>query len=87
MALNAHESLGYFLQHLVGSKGSSKHTVAAYRRDLHQFFASILGEEEFDPETHLEEVDILDITPLKILHSFPTRRSSDIGRASCRERV
>ena len=23
----------------------------------------------------------------KILHSFPTRRSSEIGRASCRERV
>ncbi|MCA9447357.1 MAG: tyrosine-type recombinase/integrase [Candidatus Omnitrophica bacterium] len=66
MAFDAHESLGYFLQHLVGSKGASKHTVAAYRRDLHQFFASILGEEEFDPETHLEKVDILDITPLKI---------------------
>ena len=23
----------------------------------------------------------------KMIHSFPTRRSSDIGRASCRERV
>ena len=50
MTLNAHEALGYFLQHLVGSKGASKHTVSAYRRDLHQFFASITGEVEFDPE-------------------------------------
>ena len=23
----------------------------------------------------------------RVVHSFPTRRSSDLGRASCRERV
>ncbi len=66
MSLNAIEALGYFLQHLVGSKGASKHTLSAYRRDLHQFFASITGEEAFDPEEHLQEIDVSNITPLQI---------------------
>jgi integrase/recombinase XerC len=66
MTTNAQETLGFFIQHLIGSKGASIHTVSAYRRDLHQFFASITGEEEFDPELHLAEVDISRITPLQI---------------------
>ena len=66
MSSDTSEALGYFLQHLVGSKGASQHTVMAYQRDLHQFFASITGEEDFDPEEHLTQINLSDITPLQI---------------------
>ena len=38
-----------------------------------------------DPPNY--QVDVYNTVGLNDLHSFPTRRSSDLGRASCRERV
>lgn len=62
----ASEAVGYYLRHLIGSKGASDHTVAAYRRDLNQFFASLTGTDEFDPERDLPSIDLAGIAPLHI---------------------
>ncbi len=56
--MNAQEALNLYLAYLTGVRSSSRHTIAAYRRDLLQFFASISQREPFDPEKHLQEIDI-----------------------------
>jgi len=66
MPSNAAETLDFFLSYLRGARACSPHTVAAYRRDLVQFFASVSKEEEFDPEKHLPDLDPKSMTPMMV---------------------
>ncbi|MCG3197502.1 MAG: Tyrosine recombinase XerC [bacterium] len=58
MPLNARSALELFESYLSGVRAASRHTLAAYRRDILQFLESLSKADRFDPDVHLVDIDL-----------------------------
>jgi integrase/recombinase XerC len=87
MSTRADLALDLFFQYLKGTRGSSPHTLAAYRRDLHQFFSTLSESEQFDPEQDLQKIDAAEIRPLMIKGFLAHLRGQDLDARSVNRKL
>lgn len=85
--MNAQEALHLFLAYLTGARSASPHTVAAYRRDLLQFFASLLPQDPFIPEEHLGGIEITSVSTLMIKGFLAHLRGKGIDSRSVNRKL
>jgi integrase/recombinase XerC len=87
MTMNAKEAYDLFLAYLTGARSASRHTIAAYRRDLLQFFSSISKHEPFEPEKHLAEIEMASVSMLMIKGFLAHLRGKGIDARSVNRKL